>query len=209
MPAVPESLVDLARFRRFAESAPLRWPTFLERRCERVTQATRNVKAAEKVAENILEDFFTVSLDWKIEELNNQVRHTDIILTHNGIKRLTTKLPLSTKMQVSPALEHVLNKAQQLPARFNQQRVRLTSGASNRPPGMYQAVVPLDLLAAALQGPCEGTKLLQSAVFSISEDAFAPSIFAPTLLIVRSQPRFTARIGGHRSYTAGSPVRHR
>ena len=39
---------------------------------------------------------------------------------------------------------------------------------------MYQAVVPLDLLAAALREPCEGTKFLQAA--GITEEKVVQAI---------------------------------
>jgi hypothetical protein len=35
--------------------------------------------APEKVAESILEDFFTIALDWEIGNLNNQLRYADLV----------------------------------------------------------------------------------------------------------------------------------
>jgi len=50
---------DLASHRRSVERIRSNWPTFLEKRKERLKQQERLGVAAEKVAENILEDLFT------------------------------------------------------------------------------------------------------------------------------------------------------
>jgi hypothetical protein len=44
--------------------------------------------AAEKVAETILEDLFTLVLDWAKGDLDYQVEHADIVLTKNMVKYL-------------------------------------------------------------------------------------------------------------------------
>lgn len=84
----PDHIKKLALFRRFIEQVRLKWPDFLKRRQKRLIQVERNNGAAEKVAENILDDFFTIELDRKLENLNNQVNYTDMLLTQNGIGRL-------------------------------------------------------------------------------------------------------------------------
>lgn len=48
--------------------------------------------AAEKVAENILEDLFTTVLDWSLADVNNQVDYADIVLTRLGIKHLLVEV---------------------------------------------------------------------------------------------------------------------
>ncbi len=48
--------------------------------------------AAEKVAENIVEDLFTQVLDWRLAEINNQVAYADIVLTSLGIKKLLVEV---------------------------------------------------------------------------------------------------------------------
>lgn len=44
--------------------------------------------AAERVAENIIEDLFTCVLDWALADLNNQIGYADILLSRLGIKCL-------------------------------------------------------------------------------------------------------------------------
>jgi len=79
---------ELASYRRCLERINASWPTFLEKRKERLVQQKRHGVAAEKVAENILEDLFTEVLDWAISDLNNQVGYADLLLTRLGIKYL-------------------------------------------------------------------------------------------------------------------------
>lgn len=64
------------------------WPHFLARRQERLAQRERFGAAAEKVAENIIEDLFTMVLDWRLSEVNNQVDYADVVLTRLGVKQL-------------------------------------------------------------------------------------------------------------------------
>jgi hypothetical protein len=63
--------------------------------------------------------------------------------------------PDNVEIPMSPELVHVIQVANALLAQYQQQPVDV-HGQSVR------AMVPLDLLAAALQERCEGTKLLQS-----------------------------------------------
>ena len=98
----------------------------------------------------------------------------EVLVKTNAILPRSKSLPNTTQMQTSAALERVLNVAQQLPAQFNQSKVQIISGTADSPPGMYQAVVPLDLLAAALREPCEGTKFLQAA--GITEEKVVQAI---------------------------------
>jgi len=64
------------------------WPVFQAKRRERLAQQERFGSAAEKVAENILEDLFTMVLDWRLSEVNNQVAYADLVLTRLGVKQL-------------------------------------------------------------------------------------------------------------------------
>jgi hypothetical protein len=64
------------------------WRGFLDQRRMRLAQQERHGVAAEKVAENILEDLFTRVLDWPLTDLNNQLDHADTELTSIGVKRL-------------------------------------------------------------------------------------------------------------------------
>jgi len=86
---------DLASHRRWLASIEASWPEFLQRREQRLIQQQRHGTAAEKVAENIVEDLFTVVLDWSLGDVNNQIEWSDILLTRLGIKYLLieTKRP--------------------------------------------------------------------------------------------------------------------
>jgi hypothetical protein len=80
---------NLASYQRCVQSIRANWPAFQEKRKERLEQQGRYDRgAAEKVAENILEDLFTEVLDWTVADLNNQVEHADLLLTRLGIKYL-------------------------------------------------------------------------------------------------------------------------
>ncbi|MDA8171193.1 MAG: hypothetical protein M0Z48_05105 [Nitrospiraceae bacterium] len=79
---------DLSSYRRTIERIRSNWAAFLAKRSERLKQQERYGNAAEKVTENILEDLFTNVLDWTLADINNQIRHADLILTSLGIKRL-------------------------------------------------------------------------------------------------------------------------
>ncbi len=86
----------LASYQRCIQRIRATWPSFLEKRQLRLQQQHRNEGvASEKVAENILEDLFTMVLDWDLSDLNNQVEHADIVLTKAGVKYLLleTKRP--------------------------------------------------------------------------------------------------------------------
>lgn len=64
------------------------WSAFGDKRNERLEQQRRHGHAAEKVAENILEDLFTQVLDWELGDLNNQVQYADLLLSRLGVKYL-------------------------------------------------------------------------------------------------------------------------
>jgi hypothetical protein len=68
------------------------WANFQAKRWERLAQQARSGAAAEKVAENILEDLFTLVLDWRLPEVNNQVAYADLVLTRLGIKQLIVEV---------------------------------------------------------------------------------------------------------------------
>jgi len=78
----------LSSYRHCVTRIEIAWPGFLQKRRERLAQQDRYGTAAEKVAENIIEDLFTEVLDWSISDLNNQVGYADILLSQLGIKHL-------------------------------------------------------------------------------------------------------------------------
>jgi hypothetical protein len=83
---------ELATQRHCIEGIHQAWPGYLERRRERLAQQDRHGVASEKVAENILEDLFTLVLDWQVADLNNQVGYADLLLTRLGIKYLLVEV---------------------------------------------------------------------------------------------------------------------
>jgi hypothetical protein len=100
----------------------------------------------------------------------------DVLVKLNGILPRSKPVPHNTEMQTSPAYDRVLIMAHKLPSQFHQSEVRINTGDRSNPPGMYQAVVPLDLFAAALREPCEATKMLQEA--GITEEKVLQTIRA-------------------------------
>lgn len=87
-----EELKKLSSFRKWRARAMGAWPAFLAKRRERLIQQERYGAIPEKAAENILEDLFTVVLDWDIGDLNNQVDYADLVLTKLGLKRLLVEV---------------------------------------------------------------------------------------------------------------------
>lgn len=87
MPMTPP-VQHLACYRHTIQRIHDEWPRFIDRRAQRLQQQERNGAAAEKIAENILEDLFTTVLDWSLGDLNNQVDYADLILTRLGLKYL-------------------------------------------------------------------------------------------------------------------------
>ncbi len=92
------------------------WAAFQARRLERLAQQARYGEAAEKVAEDILEDLFAGVLDWSLSDINHQVEYADITLTRFGIKELIieTKRPGAlawNRHAVDVALEQALRYA--------------------------------------------------------------------------------------------------
>jgi hypothetical protein len=83
---------SLASYGRCCGRLTAAWPEFLARREERLAQQRRFSTAPEKVTENILEDLFTIVLDWRLSEVNNQVGYADLVLTRLGIKHLIVEV---------------------------------------------------------------------------------------------------------------------
>lgn len=85
-------VTSLASYRRCCDRLAVEWPGFLNKRQERLAQQRRFGTAAEKVAENILEDLFTMVLDWYLSDVNNQVGYADLVLTRLGVKHLIVEV---------------------------------------------------------------------------------------------------------------------
>lgn len=105
------------------------WPAFLKKRDSRLEQQRRYGSAAEKVAENILEDLFTEVLDWRLQDLNNQIDYADLILTSNGIKNLIieAKRPGSLAWN-QRAIELALDQALRYAAEQRVKRIAVSDG---------------------------------------------------------------------------------
>jgi hypothetical protein len=89
---VATDVTSLASYARCQERLTANWREFSERRAQRLVQQERHGVAAEKVAENILEDLFTGALDWQLSDLNNQLGFADLVLTSQGVKHLVVEL---------------------------------------------------------------------------------------------------------------------
>ncbi len=123
MDEIPEQINNLASFHNFIGMISDTWPAFLQKRQLRLVQQERNSTASEKVAENIVEDFFTTALDWSVSDINNQLQYADIVLTSHGIKRMVVevKRPGSLRWEHLPSVEQALSQARRY---ADEQRVR-------------------------------------------------------------------------------------
>lgn len=98
------------------------WPGFTERRLARLAQQDRYGRAAEKVAENILEDLFTHVLDWPLSAVNFQVGYADLLLTSLGVKYLIMEVKRpGALVWRRPAVDAALTQARRYAA---EQKVR-------------------------------------------------------------------------------------
>ena len=89
---MPSDVTSLASYTRCCERMAATWSEFRARRAQRLAQQVRHGVAAEKVAENIIEDLFTAVLDWQLSDLNNQLDYADLVLTSQGVKHLLVEL---------------------------------------------------------------------------------------------------------------------
>lgn len=79
---------QLAAYRSCSARIAGAWEEFQERRHQRLRERERFGHAAEQATESILEDLFTLVLDWTVGDINHQVGRADLILTRLGIKYL-------------------------------------------------------------------------------------------------------------------------
>ncbi len=64
------------------------WAGFQAKRWERLARQARLGTAAERVTEDILEDLFTMVLDWRLSEVDVQPGYAGLALTRLGAKQL-------------------------------------------------------------------------------------------------------------------------
>lgn len=117
----PKHIAELSCFRKFLARAGSGWVEFQKRRSERLAQVARNGSAPEKIAEDILGDFFTIALDWELGDLNNQVQYADLVLTKAGLKRMLIEVKRPNSLNGKPSkLQAALQQAR---AYADEQRV--------------------------------------------------------------------------------------
>jgi hypothetical protein len=68
------------------------WADFQANRWEQLAQQARGGIAGEMAAKSILEDLFTMVLDWRPSEVHNQVGRADLALTRLGVKQLIVEV---------------------------------------------------------------------------------------------------------------------
>jgi hypothetical protein len=116
---------ELVAYQHCVSSIHDKWPEFLEKRRERLVQQDRYGAAAEKVAENILEDLFTGVLDWRLSDVNYQVEYADLLLTALGIKYLLVEVKRPGMLAWNrKAIESALEQARRY---ADEQKVRCVS----------------------------------------------------------------------------------
>ena len=151
---------SLSSYRRFIERLAQSWRTFQAQRHARLAQQARNGLAAEKVAENIVEDFLTIALDWPLSDLNNQLQYADLVLTNRGVKRLLIEVKRPGALQWDQrSLEAALSQARRYAAEQRVQSIAVSDGT------LFYAA---DLVNGGLQDRAR----LQLDAAEISEDAW-------------------------------------
>ena len=83
-----DNLESLAAYQHCSQRICTAWPGFLERRAARLEPHPLLGNTPEKITEDILQDLFTMVLDWPLGSFNPQVEHADIVLSYLGIRHL-------------------------------------------------------------------------------------------------------------------------
>jgi hypothetical protein len=163
---VMTAVVSLASYRRCCDRLTSRWPEFAWKRRQRLAQQDRYGTAAEKVAENILEDLFTMVLDWQLSEVNNQVGYADLILTRLGVKHLLVEVKRPGALAWNQrSVDQALGQAHRYADEQKVASIAVSDGimlyACDRVPGGYRdrvfvrldrPVAPLDLWWISVDG---------------------------------------------------------
>lgn len=89
-------LESLASYRHCVDRLSANWPGFLEKRHARLAEQERHGIAAEKVAENILEDLFTGALDWGLSELDHRTEDRSIARPSGSPPAWTWRQPIGS-----------------------------------------------------------------------------------------------------------------
>ena len=122
-------VTELSTHHRCVERINANWGSFQKRRSERLVQQDRHGVAAERVAENILEDLFTEVLDWQLSDINNQLEYADLVLTSLGVKHLLieVKKPGSLAWH-KKAVEAALEQARRYADEQKVKRIAVSDG---------------------------------------------------------------------------------
>jgi hypothetical protein len=145
-----QHLANLASHRHCTERIQAAWHDFLSKRDERLQQQRRLGEACEKVAENILEDLFTVVLDWPLADFNNQVEHAAVVLTDHGIKRLVVEVKRPGSLAWSRrAVESALAQAM----RYADEQ-KITAVAVSDGMMLLRRILPMAVCETGCLSPC-------------------------------------------------------
>lgn len=119
----------LAAHRTCIERIAATWDQFQARRSQRLRERERFGHAAEQATESILEDLFTLVLDWAVGDLNHQVGRADLTLTRLGIKQLIVEAkPPGALAWDRPARERALQQARRYADEQRVQRIGVSDG---------------------------------------------------------------------------------
>ena len=122
-------LETLAAYRHCLDRLRANWPGFLQKRQDRLAEQERHGIAAEKVAENILEDLFTGALDWELRDLDHQVGYADLLLTRLGVKYLLVEVKRPGALAWDRrAVERALDQARRYAAEQHVHHVAVSDG---------------------------------------------------------------------------------
>ncbi len=180
----------LASYQHCIQRIQARWPTFLEKRAQRLKQQERYGVASEKVDENIIEDVFTEVLDWELGDLNNQVEYADIVLTKAGIKYLLVETKRPGALAWSQhAVERALAQAMRYAAEQKVQCLAISDGtllyAANLQHGgledrvlvsLAKPMPPLDLWWLSVHGIYRPCSLASSSQQRLLPQEAAPDV---------------------------------
>lgn len=120
---------QLASFGRCWDRMQGGWGEFCERRSLRLRERERYGHAAERATEQILDDLFTVVLDWSLGDLNHQVGYADLLITRLGIKHLIVEAKAPGTLAWSrPSVERALAQAMRYAAEQKVKSVAVCDG---------------------------------------------------------------------------------
>lgn len=123
-------LEQLASFQKIKQRVKESWPLFQEKRKLRLKQIERDGGGSEKIAEGILEDLFTVVLDWNLSDINYQIQYADMLLTSNSIKQLIieAKHPNHFSINIMNNIDRTLEQAMRYAQQQSVNKIAISDG---------------------------------------------------------------------------------